>query len=156
MQCDMLCRWGESSPSTKFPHYPMHNWDILALNIVDYNLTNLRFFHPIAVPLLYKLALKFPNIPRKVERLEERSCVLARTKNNKSPRWNAGSILPDNTTTIGDGESEITLRPFHIMNAVERMRAKLRTWARAARGLCNADNMAGSLSGEIRVGDLSN
>jgi len=75
---------------------------------------------------------------------------MAHTKNNRSPRWNAGSILPDSTTTIGDGESEITLRPFHIMNAVERMRAKLRTWASAARGLCNADSMAGNILGRAR------
>lgn len=63
-------------------------------------------------------------------------------RNSRSPRWNAGSILPERTTTIGDGESEMTeslhspmlaqsfsneewkykTHPFHIMNAVERIR----------------------------------
>lgn len=26
----------------------------------------------------------------------------------RSPRWNAGSMLPERTTTIGEGESEMT------------------------------------------------
>ena len=30
-------------------------------------------------------------------------------------------MLPERTTTIGEGESAITDRPFHIMNAVERI-----------------------------------
>ena len=48
---------------------------------------------------------------------------------------------PDNTTTIGEGESAITERPFHIMNAVDRIRAKLRTWAAACRGFWRAESM---------------
>lgn len=43
-------------------------------------------------------------------------------------------MLPDRTTTIGDEESVKTERPFHSMNAVERTRAKLRTWAASWRG----------------------
>ena len=43
-------------------------------------------------------------------------------------------MLPDRTTTIGDDESVKTDRPFHSMNAVERTRAKLRTWAASWRG----------------------
>lgn len=35
-------------------------------------------------------------------------------RRSKSPRWNAGSMLPDKTTTIGEGESVMTERPFHI------------------------------------------
>lgn len=59
-------------------------------------------------------------------------------KKSKSPRWNAGSMEPERTTTMGDGESAMTERPFHIMNAVERIRAKLRIWARACRGFWRA------------------
>lgn len=36
---------------------------------------------------------------------------------------------PDNTTTIGELDAEATERPFHIMNAVERTRAKFSAWA---------------------------
>ncbi len=43
-------------------------------------------------------------------------------------------MLPDKTTTIGEGESVTTERPFHSMKAVERTRAKLRSWARSWRG----------------------
>lgn len=35
---------------------------------------------------------------------------------------------------MGEGESATTERPFHIMNAVERTSAKLRTWAASCRG----------------------
>ena len=48
---------------------------------------------------------------------------------------------PERTTTIGDGESAMTESPFHIMNAVERMRAKFRSWAAACRGFWRADNI---------------
>jgi hypothetical protein len=43
-------------------------------------------------------------------------------------------MLPDRTTTIGEEESVKTESPFHNMNAVERTRAKLRTWAASWRG----------------------
>jgi hypothetical protein len=33
---------------------------------------------------------------------------------SRSPRWKAGSMLPERTTTIGDGESAMTERPFHV------------------------------------------
>lgn len=29
-------------------------------------------------------------------------------RSKRSPRWKAGSILPERTTTIGEGESEMT------------------------------------------------
>jgi len=35
---------------------------------------------------------------------------------------------------MGEGESVATERPFHSIKAVERMRAKLRTWVRIWRG----------------------
>ena len=35
---------------------------------------------------------------------------------------------------MGEGESVSTERPFHIMKAVERIRAKLRIWEAAWRG----------------------
>jgi hypothetical protein len=35
---------------------------------------------------------------------------------------------------MGEGEFVATERPFHIMNAVERTRAKVRTWERNCRG----------------------
>jgi len=41
---------------------------------------------------------------------------------------------PDRTTTMGDGESETTLRPFHIMKAVDNTSAKFKTWAASCRG----------------------
>jgi hypothetical protein len=55
-------------------------------------------------------------------------------KNSRSPLSNAGSMDPDSTTTIGDGESEATESPFQSMKAVERTSAKLRTWAASCRG----------------------
>lgn len=51
-------------------------------------------------------------------------------------------MLPERTTTMGEGESEMTERPFHIMKAVERIKPKFRTWARACRGFCRKENMA--------------
>lgn len=57
-------------------------------------------------------------------------------------------MLPDRTTTIGEGESVATERPFQSIKAVDRTRAKLRTWVRSCRGcsVFNADNMAVSLA----------
>ena len=31
--------------------------------------------------------------------------------------WNAGSMDPDRTTTIGDSDPVATIRPFHIIRA---------------------------------------
>ena len=62
-------------------------------------------------------------------------------KKSKSPLWKAGSMLPESTTTIGEGESVATERPFHSMKAVERTRAKLRTWVSACRGLPKVESM---------------
>jgi hypothetical protein len=59
-------------------------------------------------------------------------------KNSRSPLSNAGSIDPDSTTTMGEGESETTEIPFQSMKAVERTSAKLRTWAASCRG-CMAE-----------------
>jgi hypothetical protein len=59
-------------------------------------------------------------------------------KNSRSPLSNAGSMDPDSTTTMGEGESETTEIPFQSMNAVERTSAKLRTWAASCRG-CMAE-----------------
>ncbi len=50
-------------------------------------------------------------------------------------------MLPERTTTMGDGESVATESPFHSMKAVERTRAKLRTWVRACRGLPKLESM---------------
>lgn len=33
---------------------------------------------------------------------------------SRSPRWKAGSMEPERTTTIGEGESLIVQSPFHI------------------------------------------
>jgi len=41
---------------------------------------------------------------------------------------------PDNTTTMGEGESEATERPFQSMKAVERTSAKLRSCVASCRG----------------------
>lgn len=80
-------------------------------------------------------------------------------------------MLPDSTTTIGDGESARTDRPFHIypdislavslssgwfaaaigycvertMNADDRIRAKLSTCVAAWRGLPRLDNILNRL-----------
>lgn len=48
---------------------------------------------------------------------------------------------PESTTTMGEGESERTDSPFHIMKAVERISPKLRIWERACRGLESAENI---------------
>lgn len=42
---------------------------------------------------------------------------------------------------MGDGESVAIESPFHNMKAVERTRAKLRTWVRACRGLPKLESM---------------
>jgi hypothetical protein len=88
---------------------------------------------------------------------------------------------PERTTTIGEGESLMTERPFHIylslvlgqseqlglrwfwrtMNAVERTMAKLRIWAAACRGFPRADNIMAAVDvkdarervGAGRIGD---
>ena len=62
-------------------------------------------------------------------------------RKSRSPLWKAGSMLPERTTTIGEGESVTTDRPFHNMKAVERTRAKLRTWVRDCRGLPRAESI---------------
>ena len=41
---------------------------------------------------------------------------------------------PDSTTTMGEGESDTTERPFQSMNAVERTSAKLRSCVASCRG----------------------
>lgn len=41
-------------------------------------------------------------------------------RNRRSPRWKAGSMLPERTTTMGELDAEATDRPFHSMNAVDR------------------------------------
>ena len=33
------------------------------------------------------------------------------------PLWKAGSMLPDNTTTIGDSDPVTTINPFQIIKA---------------------------------------
>jgi hypothetical protein len=48
---------------------------------------------------------------------------------------------PERTTTIGDGESAITERPFHIMNAVDSISAKFSTCAAACRGFWRAESI---------------
>ena len=45
---------------------------------------------------------------------------------------------PESTTTMGEGESDTTERPFHIMKAVERTSAKLRICAASCRGCISA------------------
>jgi hypothetical protein len=59
-------------------------------------------------------------------------------RNSRSPLWNAGSMDPDRTTTMGDGESEAMEMPFQSMKAVERTSAKLRIWPASCRG-CMAE-----------------
>ena len=41
---------------------------------------------------------------------------------------------PDSTTTMGEGESDTTERPFQSMNAVERTSAKLSSCVASCRG----------------------
>ena len=48
---------------------------------------------------------------------------------------------PERTTTMGEGESESTESPFHIMKAVERISAKFRICAAACRGFWRRENM---------------
>lgn len=49
---------------------------------------------------------------------------------------------PESTTTIGEGEFEITLSDFHSMNAVLRTSAKLRTCCNDWRGFARADEIS--------------
>lgn len=48
---------------------------------------------------------------------------------------------PLSTTTIGEGESATTDMPFHIMNADERIKRKLRSCAAPCRGFWREENM---------------
>jgi len=48
---------------------------------------------------------------------------------------------------MGEGESAITEMPFHIIKAVDRMRAKLSSWAAACRGFWRAESMVAILGG---------
>ena len=58
-------------------------------------------------------------------------------------------MLPDSTTTMGEGELVVTERPFHSMKAVLRIRAKLRTWVSAWRGCrVRVENIAVGWGGE--------
>lgn len=43
-------------------------------------------------------------------------------------------MLPERTTTMGEGEEVRRERDFQSMKAVERTRAKLRSWERRVRG----------------------
>lgn len=56
---------------------------------------------------------------------------------------------PDRTTTIGDEEAVNTDRPFHIMNAVERTRAKFRICASDWRVFDMLDEREDSMVGEL-------
>lgn len=59
---------------------------------------------------------------------------------------------------MGEGESEARLSPFQSMNAVERMRRKLRDWARMRRGCVNivsGEGCPGGL-GEMGCGGVGN
>lgn len=72
-------------------------------------------------------------------------------KKSKSPRWKAGSMLPDSTTTIGDGELVATDSPFQSMKAVLRTSAKLRICAAICRGWSEPRGPSRSLSMAARV-----
>lgn len=60
---------------------------------------------------------------------------------------------PDSTTTMGEGESLTTERPFQSMKAVERTSAKLRTWAASCRG-CMAERPSMAAVVEVVAGWL--
>lgn len=56
-------------------------------------------------------------------------------------------MLPDSTTTIGDGDAVITERDFQSMNAVERTSAKLSACVRGARyAVVREDSMAAAMA----------
>ena len=55
------------------------------------------------------------------ERCQKFSC-------SKVYLWNAGSMDPDRTTTIGDSDPVTTIRPFQIINADETIIPNDRTW----------------------------
>ena len=45
-----------------------------------------------------------------------------------SPRWNAGSMDPDSTTTTGDSDLVMNIRPFQIISAEKTIIARFRAW----------------------------
>lgn len=65
-------------------------------------------------------------------------------------------MLPERTTTIGEGESVTTERPFHSMKAVESTRAKLSSWVRNCRGCkpFKAESIVTGLKGTKDLGEL--
>lgn len=70
-------------------------------------------------------------------------------RNSRSPRWKAGSIEPDNTTTIGELDAEATERPFHSMKAVDKTSAKLRTCAIVCRAFARLEESDDSMAGGL-------
>ena len=60
-------------------------------------------------------------------------------------------MLPDNTTTIGEGELVATDRPFHNIKAVDSTRAKLSACASNWRG-DRAEREESIVTGGTRIG----
>ena len=55
--------------------------------------------------------------------------ILSKTmKTMEWETWNAGSILPDRTTTMGDSEPVTTIKPFQIIRAEDTIIPKDSTW----------------------------
>merc|ERR1711953_1228891 len=48
-------------------------------------------------------------------------------RKSRSPRWKAGSMDPESTTTIGDSEPVTTIKPFQIIKAEDTIMPKLST-----------------------------
>jgi hypothetical protein len=96
----------EHLPIAELPHDPVDDWDILVLHIVYHYLSNL-------LPVLSVIVDREDRAPGGFRTSVSCTQFLFHRR-RRSPRWKAGSMLPLRTTTIGDGESVRTERPFHI------------------------------------------
>lgn len=93
-------------PVAELPHNPVDDRDLLVLHVIHHYFSNLhRYGQPTR-----RQQMRVPEVDR-----TSVSCSQFRFhRKRRSPRWKAGSMLPLSTTTMGDGESVTTERPFHI------------------------------------------
>lgn len=119
--CSVLTTWRANQaslqdhiPSTKLSHHPVDNRNVLVLHVVHNYLANIRVLHEVSIPCQQPgsarhfppFYMSLPFVSMRYERSWGSRVVVQR--NSRSPRWKAGSILPERTTTMGEGESVMT------------------------------------------------
>lgn len=149
-------------PCAKLADDSVYDGNVLILDIVHHDLAHVCVLDEIAVP--YHRDTVSVHCSANVCHVDSSRYFVHRKR--RSPRWKAGSMLPERTTTIGEGESVMTdslqenqisqarhlgnqrerdrAYPFHIMKAVDKIRPVGSTWfSQAQRGV--DDNVFGLL-----------